>query len=376
MNIGIDLLYVKHNKVGGIESYIRNLMDGFIKYADDEFKFYLFTSLDNCESFSNYFTSSNFNNILCNVKSSKVSKRLIWESLHIDSLAKKNNIDIMFIPVYNKPFFTFSGIPYITVIHDLQILHYPQYFSKIRYNWMKISWKNALKTSKKIIAISNYVKDDIINSFGTDTKKIDVIYNPIVINKNIKNDINFDQLKDKYNIEKDNYFYTVSSMVPHKNLITLLKIVYSINIKNINLPNKLVITGIGGDSKDKLIQFIDKYNLKDYVIITGFISNEERDCFYKNCRLFLFSSTFEGFGMPPIEALMNGIPVVTTKCTSIPEITENKAVYVDNPFDIDDWIEKIKIGINKNHTKEQFNKYDLENVSKAYLEQFISVSKY
>jgi glycosyltransferase involved in cell wall biosynthesis len=374
LNIGIDLLYVKHNKVGGIESYIRNLMDGFMEYADDKFKFYLFTSLDNCESFTNYFKNPNFNNVLCNIESNRVAKRLIWETLHIDSLAKRNNIDLMFIPVYNKPFFTFSGIPYVTVIHDLQILHYPQYFSKIRFNWMKLSWKNTLRTSKKIIAISNFVKNDIINNFHIDSKKIDIIYNPIVINKNLKdNDIEFNQLENKYNIEKNKYFYTVSSMAPNKNLITLLKVIYDICIKNIHLPNKLVITGIGGDSRNKLLKFIEKYNLENNVVITGFISNEERDSLYRNCRTFLFPSIFEGFGMPPVEALINGIPVVTTKCTSIPEVTENKGVYVDNPFDIDEWIKKIKIAVNKNQNKEHFCKYNLKNVSKSYLQKFIEI---
>jgi glycosyltransferase involved in cell wall biosynthesis len=373
LNIGIDLLYVKHNKVGGIESYIRNLMDGFVKYADDKFKFYLFTSLDNYQSFTNYFDSSNFNNILCNIESNKVAKRLIWETLHIDSLAKRNNIDLMFIPVYNKPFFTFSGIPYITVIHDLQILHYPQYFSRVRLNWMKLSWKNALKTSKKIIAISNYVKNDIIDSFKADPKKINVIYNPIVINKNLEVHINFKLLEDKYDIKKNDYFYTVSSMAPHKNLITLLKVVNIINNKNIDLPNKLVITGIGGDSKDKILKFINKYNLKNNVIITGFIPNEQRDCLYKNARTFLFSSTFEGFGMPPIEALINGVPVVTTRCTSIPEVTENKAIYVDDPLDTNEWIEKIKIAINKVWMVEQFNNYNLKNITMNYLNEFVNV---
>jgi len=373
VNIGIDLLYVKHKQVGGIESYIRNLMDGFAKYAGNEFKFFIFTSLDNYESFKCYLNHPNFSNILCNVESGKVSKRLIWESLHIDNLAKKNNIDMMFIPVYNKPFFTHSGIPYITVIHDLQMIHYPQYSSKLKLIWMQLSWKNALKTSKRIIAISNYVKDDILTNFKVNSDKIKVINNPIVTNSYQKKMVEFEKISKHYCVEENNYFYTVSSMELHKNLKTVLKVMKNIIDNKLELPNKLVITGVGGKGKESLYKLIEEYNLKNKVVLTGFISNEERDCLYKNCKIFLFPSVFEGFGMPPIEALMYGKNVVTTNCASIPEVTNNKAIYVMDPFDVNEWIEKIKIAVNKVNNPEKFSQYELEKVCKCYLKEFAEI---
>ena len=74
---------------------------------------------------------------------------------------KELGITLCLEPVYGKPFFGTKGIDFITTIHDLQAIHYPQYFSKFRVLWMKLSWENAVKTSKKIIAISEFVKDDI-----------------------------------------------------------------------------------------------------------------------------------------------------------------------------------------------------------------------
>ncbi|MFU0784639.1 MAG: Glycos-transf-1 domain-containing protein [Thermoanaerobacterium thermosaccharolyticum] len=371
MNIGIDLLYVKHGKVGGIESYIRNLMNGLIKYSPNNFNYYLFTSKDNTEYFNDYYKNNHFYNIVCNVESKNVSKRLIWESCFLDFKAKKNNIDLMFIPVYNKPFFTVNNIPYITVIHDLQLLHYPNYFSIKKRLWMKMSWKNALITSKYVIAISNFVKQDIINNFNINNNKIKVIYNPI-IKSNKK--INFDIVSKKYNIEKEKYFYTVSSMEPHKNLQILLQIIKILKNNIENIPKKLVISGVGGTNEKKLLDKIKELDLQEDIILTGFISNEERDCLYKNAKIFLFPSTFEGFGMPPIESLMYGTPVVTTRCASIPEVTQGKAIYVDDYNNPQEWIDKIKLGMNQNKVVVNFDKYNLKSVTLNYIKLFKQLS--
>lgn len=370
MIIGINLLWIKPNKSGGIESYIRNLLDGLMKYNKDNFKFILFVSKNNCYTFDKYFKCKNLQKSICNVNSLKVAKRIIWENLFLSRKCIKNNVSVLFTPVYSKPVINKKGIKYITTIHDLQALHYPEYFSLFKYLWLKFAWKRCAKTSDKIIAISKFVKNDIIEKLNISDTKIKVIYNPIVKSKVIED---FSTIKNKYNIAENKYFYTVSSMLPHKNLKTLLYVMKEIKEKNLDLPKKLVISGVGGKSENTVKILIKRLGIENSITITGFVSNEERDCLYKNANIFLFPSIFEGFGMPPIESLMSGTPVVTTKCTSIPEVTENKAIYVNDPVDVNDWIQKIWIGINKKQNKELFDRYCLENVSKAYLKEFINI---
>jgi glycosyltransferase involved in cell wall biosynthesis len=103
------------------------------------------------------------------------------------------------------------------------------------------------------------------------------------------------------------------------------------------------------------------------------VSDKERDSLYENCRLFLFPSTFEGFGMPPIEAMIKGAKVVTTKCGSIEEITHSKASYVDDPLSTKEWIEKIKEAELLQKKKHIFPEYELKNVTEEYLELFEGV---
>ncbi len=374
MNIGIDLLWVKPGKSGGIESYIRNLIDGFLIYGKDDYKYILFVSKDNVSTFEKYTKNKAFKLEICNVFSENVGRRILWENFNLNRRCINLNINILFIPVYSKPLLNHRKIKYITTIHDIQAMHYPQYFSTMKVLWLKFAWKRCCKTSHKIIAISNFVKQDIIDTFKIQEKKIQVIYNPIV--KNNTNG-NFKDIEETFKINKKNYYYTVAQLLPHKNLETLLYVIKEIKEKEINVPNTLVISGVGGKDEGRLRLIIEELNLSNNIIITGFVTNEERDLLYKNAAVFLFPSIFEGFGMPPIEAMQLGVPVLTTKCSSIPEVTEGKANYVEDPFAVAQWVKKIREIVKEgDSTNYSFQNYYLENVTKEYLQCFHEVSSY
>lgn len=367
MRVGINLVWVKPNNCGGIESYIRNLLDGFYNYGfDDVQQFVLFVSKDNHFTFDKYLSSPRFEKVICNIESYNVKKRIIWENLAIDRIAKKRKVDLMFIPIYNKPLITFSKIPYVIVIHDLQALHYPKYFSLLKNIWLRLAWRRSVKTSDMIIAVSNFVKNDIIEKIGIPEEKVKVIYNPIQIDE--KEEVPFEVLAKKYNIKKKKYFYTISSLHPHKNLKTLLYLIKTIKERKIELPKVLVISGIMAGQKKEFFRLIDELDIKQNVVITGFISNSERNSFYKNAAALLFPSIFEGFGMPCIESMILGTPVITTKCAAIPEVTMGKAVYVDNPFDVDEWVKKIFYALTKQVTN--FDYYSIESIARKYIQIF------
>lgn len=358
--IAIDLLWLRPGKVGGTESYIRNLLDGFSQLECD-FNFALLVSEDNIDSFRKYERDKRFTLLDAGIESKNIVKRIIWQNLHQNFFLKENGIIQCFEPVYCKPWFN-SGIKYTCVIHDLQAYHYPQYHPLHEIVYSRICWRMDVWNAKHIVAISNWVKEDIVSKYKR--KDIEVIYNPIRINN--EEVVDFDFLKDKYGIEKKNFFYTVTQMIPHKNIKTLIDVMEIISNKKEKLPRKLVISGVNGSAENELKALIFQKNLQDNIIFTGYISNTERNTLYKECYSFLFPSVFEGFGMPPVEAMFFGTKVVTTKCTSIPEVTQEKALYVNDPYDAEEWIETIKCDCMKG--KINFSNYNIKEIAKKYME--------
>jgi glycosyltransferase involved in cell wall biosynthesis len=374
MLIGIDLLWVRPRICGGTESATRNLINGFGMY-DDKNEYMLFVGKDTAETFEEYKKYPNMKIEICDTESLKRVKRIAWENSKLDKLARSLGVDLMFVPVYSKPnslSVEKGGIPYITVIHDLQALHFPEYFSKSKIIFAKRSWKKACAESRKVITISEFCKEDIIKNYPFAKDKTTVIYDAVTLEERKESSLDvFEKLKEKYGIEKDGYFYTLSSMLPHKNLETLIKAMKLLKEKG---DTKLVVSGVGGN-KDKFSQCVKEEGVEDLVIDTGFVSDEERDSLYENCSLFLFPSIFEGFGMPPVEAMMKGARVLTTRCACLEEVTQKKALYVDDPKDASNWVEKINEALLLEKKKYTFEQYDIKNITCEYLKVFNQYEK-
>lgn len=371
MKLAIDLTWVKPKCNGGIESYIRNLLDGFTA-REDLMEFVLVCARDNAETFEHYLEDTRFTMEICPISAFKVGKRILWHNLNFNKTLRKLGIENCFMPVYCKPLKKCKSIRYVTTIHDLQQLHFPEYFSLKRRLWMKFAWKRTVKTSDCVIAISQWVKNDIATNFGSKDTDIRVILNPIVVDHEKSS---YEDIVSRFGIEDDKYYFCLSSMLKHKNIITAIKTVEKIVEAKLPFPNKLVITGITEADENRIVKYIEEHNLKDYCVLTGFVSNEDRNALFAHSYAFLFPSVFEGFGMPVVEGLMLGSRVITTKCTSIPEVSEDKAVYVDDPYDVEEWIRKIKEVANIKREIHTFPQYEKSYVAGKYLEVFKDIFK-
>lgn len=366
MRIGIDVTWLKPSKSGGVESYFRNLLDGFLELKDRN-EYILLMAEDNIASFEKYANDSRISLIECKTKANDVIKHLLWQNIHQWKIFKQLKVDICFFPVYEMPVFKLNHLKTITTIHDIQAYHFPEYFPKMENIWYRIGWKYAIKNSDKVVAISDFTKNDLKEHFPY-AENLIRIHNPIVLNDIQKE--NFGEIKNKYGIEKNGYYYTVCSLHKHKNLITLIKVIEKIIREDISLPKKLVISGVSGPNKDDLVNMIMKKGLNNNIILTKFVSNEERNCLIENCYAFLFPSLFEGFGMPPVEAMMLGARVVSTKETSLLEVTQNKCNYVDNPTNVDEWISQLIRVKSEEPKKLSFPEYSKQNIAMEYLNEF------
>ncbi|MDE7310458.1 MAG: glycosyltransferase family 4 protein [Eubacterium sp.] len=363
MRIGIDLLWVREGICGGTESYIRNLLDGFAAYGMGH-EYVLFAAKDHARSFLKYTQAAHMHLQVCRVKSANRVKRILWENRYLDAAAARRCIDVMLVPVYSKPAARVSSIPYVSVIHDFQALHYPEYFSPVKRYFLQYSWKRTMRTSAGLVTISEDVKKDLAWYFPSAKAKAVTIYNPVVTKRS---GIPAEVIERRYGIRRMEYFYCVSSMLPHKNLDTVLSVIQGM------AGACLVISGVG---KEKDLQRkLHACRMEEKVVLTGFVPGKVRDCLYENCRLFLFPSVFEGFGMPPVEAMRRGKRVVMTRCASLEEVTQGRAVYVEDPYSVAEWKEKIRYALALPEEKIPFPEYELREIIRQYTSLFSRLAR-
>lgn len=213
----------------------------------------------------------------------------------------------------------------IITVHDLAFKSLKNAFTWKTVLWKSLMTKLSVKKSCKIIAITNFAKSEILKHYSSVSDKINVAYNgfndfskePIIL-KNISNNIL--KFSDKP------YILTVSSISPRKNIDGLIKAFDLIKDK---IDYKLIVAGKNGWMYEYVFKLVETLNLENRVVFTGGINDDELKFLYKNAKLFVYPSFYEGFGLPPLEAMSYEIPCVVSDRTSIPEVVGDAAIIVD-----------------------------------------------
>jgi len=234
---------------------------------------------------------------------------------------------IFFSPSHYAP--RFSPVPTAISIMDLSFIHFPELFTKHDLyqltNWTKYSAKNA----KKIFTISNFSRDDIIKTYGKDPKDVVTTY------LGIKQELNMEELKKKFDID-GKYILFVGTLQPRKNIAKLIEAFSKIKDKEI----KLVIVGKKGWLWEEIAQAPEKHHVVERVKFLDFVEDEDLPSLYKNATCFVLPSLYEGFGLPVLEAMQYGCPVLISNVSSLPEVGGDAALYFD-PTNADEITKKI-----------------------------------
>ncbi|MHB1661803.1 MAG: glycosyltransferase family 4 protein [bacterium] len=274
-------------------------------------------------------------------------------TLHYFFMKYSKKVDLFFCPHFNVPLFYLPKNSVVTV-HDLTFFKFPSYFGNVKTFIAKILLKRTLKKAKKIIAVSNFVKEDIITMFGTDdnfTKiledKITVIYQGL--GKNFAPVAEDETLRFKTEKNLGRYILYCGNRKKHKNITGLLK---AFDAAKKDLPGiKLAIIG----SKFKDYDFVDKYieenNIRDIVQLKD-VSDYELRLYYGSAEAFVFFSLSEGFGFAPLEAASCGAPLILSSAAALPEVFAGAAVFVD-PYDIADMAGAIRRVVSNKSLREE-----------------------
>lgn len=243
-----------------------------------------------------------------------------------NKLIKELGVSIMHFPHYNVPL-SYKG-DYVVTVHDLTHIVFPKFLgNRIKYIYAKFMMTNAIERANHIFTVSEYSKNDLIRYFSVPNKKISITSNAVDDDFGVRNLDEIDYLYDKFSIARDKKLLLfVGNLKPHKNLETLLKSFQIIN----ECRNDLKLILVGKEFKNvNLLKQEENLGITEKVIHTSLVSKKELVDLYNLADLFIFPSLYEGFGIPLLEAMACGTPVVAANNSSIPEVVDNAAVLFD-----------------------------------------------
>ena len=326
--IGIDIsTLLNHGCDIGAGRYIINLVRNLLEI--DKENTYILTGRYTSARYLDvaYNLKEDFKNNKIELKFYRTSQKKLdlWNRLKfppIEFLGFK--ADILHCPDYLIPPTLNKNI--VLTIHDLAFLRFPEF----NFDWFVKKYTREVKKnaqiSRKIIADSESTKDDIIRFFKIDPQKIEVIYlaSDTVFKKLPETRIDRNILK-KYKINKK-YILSVGTIEPRKNFITLIKAFNLIKQKNTGFDYKLVIAGRTGWKSEATYEEREKSPYREDILFTGIVPDRDLVQIYNQAELFVYPSLFEGFGLPPLEAMSCGLPVIASDSSSLKEVVGDAGI--------------------------------------------------
>lgn len=344
MRIAINTLPLLDGKAGA-ERYTKNLITQIAKYDTENEYFLLLSGLN-----KPYYEveDKQFHNIVFNLNPRIKTARILREQLYLPRVLKHLSVDLLFSPCNIGPKLT--AVPLVITLFDLHWLFFPELFNPLKLFYLKRALKWSVHKAQAVITISQNSKNDILRIYKIPQEKVKVTYvglDPIF--KREGADKNFAFLKNKYGII-DKYFLYVGQFHKRKNLMGLLKAFLDLKTER-RIDHQLVLVGGDGDGSSEVKEFLNKMDLKD-VLVTGCIPDQEVSQLYNSAECLIYPSFYEGFGMPVIEAMACGCPVVTSRTSSLPEVAGDAAILVD-PYRVEDIVRGILDVINKPELRQQ-----------------------
>ena len=350
MKFSIDARGINLYKGSGIGTYTENLLRELL-------------NIDTKNNYSIFWTGENYENYKKdNSKIIFTSKKhgTFYENYYYPNYIKENNIDMHHIPQNGIGLNELYTSPIVVTIHDLIPYILPETVGRGYLERFLRDMPLIVRNSKVILTVSEYSKRDIIKFFPfVNEEKIFVT--PLAANKSYKplNKTNcIEYIKNKYSIDSPFILY-IGGFSTRKNVKELI-IAFNKIQKSLKKNYKLVLCGSIRDEGVKLQNLCKELLIDDKIIFTGFVPDDELPLFYNAAEVFIYPSSYEGFGLPPLEAMSCATPVITSNLTSIPEVTKDCAILI-NPFDKDELASSILTLLNSESLLQEYSEKGYNN---------------
>jgi glycosyltransferase involved in cell wall biosynthesis len=304
---------------------------------------------------------------------------MLWHLFFLPFTLNFKDYDFIYLPAGNRRLFCRNKIPTLVTFHDLSQFHIEAKYDKFRMAYIKKIIPYFLKKVDRIIAISESTKKDIVHFYKIDESKISTNHNGFdgKLYKSLSGEREFIHLP----VKKKYIFYVARIEHPGKNHLNLIK-AYELLPKNLKDEYQLICAGSSWNGADEVYAYAQKSPDAKNIHFTGFVDFSALPSLYKEASLYAFPSLYEGFGIPLLEAMGSGVPVVCSDRSSLPEIGGD-AVLLFNPDEPEDICHKMQQVISDNGLKEQMISKGLERAKnftwsrhcKQIIEEFEGLKK-
>jgi glycosyltransferase involved in cell wall biosynthesis len=248
-----------------------------------------------------------------------------WTQIRLSIEMLLHPVDILFIPAHTVPIFHPQNT--IVTIHGLEYEFCPKAYSLFERMYMRWSIRKSCRWAKRIVAVSENTKRDLMKLYSVPKNRIDVIYEGYG-NENFQSPVSNLQKNTKYQILNTKYFLFVGRLEERKNIGGIVEAFEELKRKH-KIEHKLILVGKLGFGGEKIKEKINGSEYKKDIILTGYVSDEDKFYLLANAEAFIFATFYEGFGLPILEAQSAGTPVITSDISSMPEVADGGAVLVD-----------------------------------------------
>jgi glycosyltransferase involved in cell wall biosynthesis len=323
MHIGIDAHAIGAQQ-GGNETYIKNLIKSLAEVdGENRYTIYL-ANAEAAEAWRDGFANHHKN---FSIRLLPPPTPLVRVPVFLAYELFRRPVDALHVQYTAPPFCT---VPVVATIHDLAFEHLPETFTRRGSFQLKLTVRRTAKRAARIVTVSEYSRQDLINTYHLPPEKVVVTYNGVEphFSPQPGSASEAEEIHRRFGISR-NFLLAVGSLQPRKNLVRLIRAYSRLRSECENFTHQLVIVGRKLWLADEIFAEVKKQRWSGDVILTGYVSDDDLPALYRTSSAFVYPSIFEGFGLPPLEAMACGTPVVTGDNSSLPEITGDAALLVD-----------------------------------------------
>jgi glycosyltransferase involved in cell wall biosynthesis len=352
MRIAIDAHSVGA-RLGGNETYAINLIEALAQIdQSNQYTLYV-TKQPAVDRFANRWP--NFT-----VRLTRPHTPLVRIPLTLSRELRRHPVDVLHVQYTAPPF---APCPVVTTIHDLAFEHLPETFNRRSWMQLRLTVRRTARRAAQIVTVSEYSRQDIIKTYGINPEIITVT--PEAASRafrQVSDENRLAEVRKTYGLERD-YILSLCSIQPRKNLVRLIEAYCLLRRSHTGgkLP-QLVLAGKRAWLDNETMQAAQGDELSADIRFTGYVADEDLNALYSGATCFVYPSYFEGFGLPILEAMKCGTPVIAGNRTSIPEVAGEAALLFD-PFDVQSLVEALRRILNDSEYRETLSARGLQRAN-------------